>query len=52
MFQNYQAPKTEQVNFYGACPRMMQSAGNPSGANGTPTTNGAPLRVVPTHKIP
>lgn len=47
--QSYQAPKTEQVNFYGACPRMMQSAGNPSDANGTP---GAPRRVVPTYKIP
>lgn len=51
MFQNYQAPKTEQVNFYGACPRMMQSA-DPSQANGLTSTLGAPLRVVPTHKIP
>lgn len=45
MFQNYQAPKTEQVNFYGACPRMMQSA-DPSDANQ------APRRFVSTHKIP
>ncbi len=49
--QSYQTPQTEQVNFYGACPRMMQSA-DPSQANGTPTPTGAPLRVVSTHKLP
>lgn len=48
MFQNYQAPKTEQVNFYGACPRMMGSA-DPSQAN-TPTT--APRWSSEITKIP
>lgn len=47
--QSYQAPHTEQVNFYGACPRMMDPA-DPSQAN--TSTPGAPRRFVPTHKIP
>lgn len=48
MFQNYQAPKTEQVNFYGDCPRMMQSA-DPSQAN---TLTTAPRRASEINKIP
>lgn len=35
--QSYQAPKTEQVNFYGACPNIMDpDPANPSQANKAP----------------
>ena len=46
--QSYQAPKTEQVNFYGACPRMMDPV-DPSQANGLTT---APRRASEITKIP
>ena len=46
--QSYQAPKTEQVNFYGACPRMMQST-SPSQADGL---THAPRRPSEITKIP
>ncbi len=45
--QSYQTPKTEQVNFYGVCPRMMQSA-DPSQANASP----APRRPSEINKLP
>lgn len=46
--QSYQTPQTEQVNFYGACPRMMQSA-DPSQANDQTL---APRRASEINKIP
>lgn len=46
MFQNYQAPKTEQVKFYGDCPNMMDPV-DPSQANSQ-----APRRASEITKIP